>query len=101
MLCVWQGGLWRLTGQQIAGAAAEVEAGATPASGKGGTEGASEDVRGPHAALAVKLQVTGSSECPPTLHMYPCSVPSCKWSGAESHVFLGPKTKDNDLSMMC
>ena len=58
MLCVWQGGLWRLTGQQIAGAAAEVEAGATPASGKGGTEGASEDVRGPHAALAVKLQVT-------------------------------------------
>lgn len=55
-----QGGLWRLTGQQIAGAAAEGEGGASSskAGGAGGGEGAGgEDVRGPHASLAVKLQV--------------------------------------------
>lgn len=60
-MCVVQGGLWRLTGQQIAGAAAEGEAGGTPPSSKGGAgggEGGGDDVRGPHASLAVKLQVS-------------------------------------------
>lgn len=76
-----QGGLWRLTGQQIAGAAAEGE-GAGPSSSKGGAGGAEggggEDVRGPHASLAVKLQVCMSPKlctilrlqtpCPDRLH---------------------------------
>lgn len=55
-----QGGLWRLTGQQIAGAAAEGEGtgGASTSKGGGaGGEGGADDVRGPHASLAVKLQV--------------------------------------------
>lgn len=54
-----QGGLWRLTGQQIAGAAAEGEGGGPSSKGgAGGAEGGGgEDVRGPHASLAVKLQV--------------------------------------------
>lgn len=91
---MWQGGLWRLTGQQIAGAAAEVEGGPTPASGKGGTEGASEDVRGPHAALAVKLQVTGSSKCPPNLHMYPVLCHHANGVVLGAMFFLAPKTKD-------
>ncbi|KAL0056285.1 hypothetical protein WJX82_009537 [Trebouxia sp. C0006] len=55
---VMTGGLWRLTGQQIAGAAAEGEGGGASSSSKGaagGGEGA-DDVRGPHASLAVKLQ---------------------------------------------
>ena len=63
VVCVAQGGLWRLTGQQIAGAAAEGEGGGASSSSKGaagGGEGA-DDVRGPHASLAVKLQV--SSPC--------------------------------------
>lgn len=65
-----QGGLWRLTGQQIAGAAAEGEAGASSSKGggAGGSEGAGgEDVRGPHASLAVKLQV-----CTPLNHQPFC-----------------------------
>ena len=59
-MSVVQGGLWRLTGQQIAGAAAEGEAGGAAPTGKGGAgggEGVGDDVRGPHASLAVKLQV--------------------------------------------
>ena len=59
VVCVAQGGLWRLTGQQIAGAAAEGEgagASSTSKGAAGGAEGA-DDVRGPHASLAVKLQV--------------------------------------------
>ena len=59
LVCVAQGGLWRLTGQQIAGAAAEGEgagASSTSKGAAGGAEGA-DDVRGPHASLAVKLQV--------------------------------------------
>lgn len=50
--------MWRLTGQQIAGAAAEVDGAPAPTGAKGPSEGGSEDVRGPHAALAVKLQVS-------------------------------------------
>ncbi|DBA67150.1 TPA: hypothetical protein ACH3X2_001471 [Trebouxia sp. C0005] len=55
---VMTGGLWRLTGQQIAGAAAEGEGGGASSTSKGaagGGEGA-DDVRGPHASLAVKMQ---------------------------------------------
>lgn len=67
-LCGVQGGLWRLTGQQIAGAAAEGEGGgsSSKAGGAGGGDGAGgEDVRGPHASLAVKLQVCTSLHHPP------------------------------------
>ena len=73
-MCGLQGGLWRLTGQQIAGAAAEGEGG--PSSSKGGVAGGGEggggeDVRGPHASLAVKLQV-----CTPLNHQ-PSSLCIC------------------------
>ena len=64
VLCGMQGGLWRLTGQQIAGAAAEGEG--APATSKGtggGGDGGADDVRGPHASLAVKLQVCRFSFC--------------------------------------
>ena len=71
------GGLWRVTGQQIAGvAAAEAEADEdappAPTPGKAGAKGASkgtgkgadasppEDVRGPHASLAVRLTVSAA-----------------------------------------
>ena len=63
-----------MTGQQIAGAAAEADGAPSPGptSGKGAAEGVSEDVRGPHAALAVKLQVitedtyvSGAASFPP------------------------------------
>ncbi|GIL43516.1 hypothetical protein Vafri_1224 [Volvox africanus] len=48
------GGLWRITGQQVAAAAAaESEGGAS--GGNGGGAAPPEDVRGPHAALAVRL----------------------------------------------
>ena len=65
MICLHglQGGLWRLTGQQIAGAAAEGEGGASSSkvgAAGGGEGGGGEDVRGPHASLAVKLQVCTS-----------------------------------------
>ncbi len=59
LVCCEQGGLWRLTGQQIAGAAADGEGGGASSTSKGGAGGAegADDVRGPHASLAVKLQV--------------------------------------------
>ncbi|GIL72478.1 hypothetical protein Vretifemale_2820 [Volvox reticuliferus] len=56
------GGLWRITGQQVAAAAAAAEGeggggGGNGGGGNGGGGGAAsaEDVRGPHAALAVRL----------------------------------------------
>ncbi|KAL6749924.1 DNA polymerase family B-domain-containing protein [Haematococcus lacustris] len=48
---VMTGGLWRITGSQVAQAALEAS-GAAPA---GGGRGVREEVRGPHATLAVKL----------------------------------------------
>ena len=68
-VCGLQGGLWRLTGQQIAGAAAEGEGGASSSKGGaagGGEGGGGEDVRGPHASLAVKLQVCNLLSCRPS-----------------------------------
>jgi DNA polymerase delta subunit 1 len=55
------GGLWRVTGEQVGRAAAAADAadaGDAPPSGSGGGGGAAaegEEVRGPHAALAVRL----------------------------------------------
>ncbi|KAK9810365.1 hypothetical protein WJX72_009511 [[Myrmecia] bisecta] len=48
---VMTGGLWRVTGQQVERAAAVQEGSATPTAGADDAE-----VRGPHAALAVRLQ---------------------------------------------
>lgn len=88
VVCVAQGGLWRLTGQQIAGAAAEGEGGGASSSSKGaagGGEGA-DDVRGPHASLAVKLQV--SSPCLIcmlwSLDMHVCGSHCCS-PGSQQH----------------
>lgn len=53
------GGLWRVTGQQVAQAAAAAEAGAQP-SGASAPAISEEEVRGPHASLAVRLQVRTS-----------------------------------------
>ena len=94
-VCGLQGGLWRLTGQQIAGAAAEGEGGASSSKGGaagGGEGGGGDDVRGPHASLAVKLQVCLSlsyqSSClcisqPATLLLHACKpsdIATC-WQG--------------------
>ena len=49
---VMTGGLWRVTGQQVASAAE----GTAPAEG--------EEVRGPHASLAVRLSVMTLHSCP-------------------------------------
>ncbi|KAK9805765.1 hypothetical protein WJX73_007272 [Symbiochloris irregularis] len=57
---IMTGGLWRLTGSQVAAAAAEeapAAAGAAPSAKAGAAKGKEDpEVRGPHAALAVRLQ---------------------------------------------
>ena len=56
---VMTGGLWRVTGQQVASAAE----GTAPAEG--------EEVRGPHASLAVRLSVNLLPSCS---HLWPCLI---------------------------